>query len=90
MYWIYGSSNTYLQKLQWSKLLPLTLYIESHNLVLIIKMINGLYDFHILENAKMNKNETRQGQNDFLVRKNRPAKCDENSDPCQQLFSSFP
>ena len=80
MSWIYGYNSSYVTKLKTVNLLPVPIYMELPDILLLWKINCGNYDIAAAQYVSWNTNQTtRQGNNnEFEVAKNRLCKSDEN------------
>ena len=80
MSWIYGYNSSYVTKLKTANLLPVSIYMELHDVLLFWKTNCGNYDIAAAQYVSWNTNQTtRQGNNnEFEKPKYRLCKSDEN------------
>ena len=79
--WILGSWNDYKTRLIQLELLPLSMYFELHDALLLISILKGNYNIRLPSSIKLHLNDADRRQtrgNLFTIPKTRTKKCDEN------------
>ncbi|XP_075248360.1 uncharacterized protein LOC142341320 [Convolutriloba macropyga] len=75
--WICGGNDEYHQRLETLKILPLSMYMEMHDVLYLLSILEGNYYVPEDKLPKRKENETRQKQ-EFELPKHRLHKSDEN------------
>ena len=76
--WILNCNLDYKGKLVKLKLLPLCLYVEMHNLLMYLSLVNSKYDISIAVESSKEEKTRQHSRGEHAVNKNRLNKSDEN------------
>ena len=77
MNWICGGNDEYHQRVETLKILPVSMYMEMHDVLYLPSILEGIYYVPEDKLPKRKKNETRQKQ-EFEILKHRLQKSDEH------------
>ena len=75
--WIGSSKDDYKTRLARLEILPISMYMELHDLLLLLSIMKGNYNIRRSKIPNIKLTETRQN-NEFEIPKHRLRKCDEN------------
>ena len=76
--WILPSIQRYRERLLKLKLLPLSLHVEMHDLLLFLSLINSKYDIPITFEKACNDKTRQYCRGEYKLKQNKPLKSDEN------------
>ena len=85
--WMLNSHIPYKCRLQKIRMLPLSLYIEKHDLLLFISIVRNNYEIDINQYAENTKSSRQNERNEYQIPKTRLKKTNSDFIRCPALFN---
>ena len=87
--WTLNCNLDYKGRIVKIKLLPLCLYVEMHDLLMYLSLVNSKYDISIAVESSKEEKTRQHSRGEYAVNKNRLNKSDENFFPRTKLLHNI-